>query len=149
MVTVGKEISPAQAGKLAEDFIIDWLSKINKFIYVVRFSDTYDANKGRWGTNQKKVILPRKPCDIMLIMDGITYFCEIKASNSKKGLTSSLFSTQVSERTRIAKAGGNYAYLIYSIVRQKWYFVNYEDFISDATWDDLEYFYIDFPEVPF
>lgn len=56
----------------------------SKYIYVARFSDTYDANKGRWGTGQKKVVLPRKPCDIMLIMNGITYFCEIKTSTSKK-----------------------------------------------------------------
>lgn len=149
MLINGKEISPSQAGKIAEDFIIKWLSKKSKYIYVARFSDTYDANKDRWGTGQKKVVLPRKPCDIMLIMNGITYFCEIKTSTSKKGLTGSLFSTQASERYKIAVAGGNYAYLIYSTERREWYFINYQDLVSDYTWEDMIHFYIDFPEVPF
>lgn len=141
-------MTPTQIGKVAESFIIDWLSKRDKYTYVARFADTYDANKGRWGTNQKKVVLPRKPCDMMLVMNGITYFCEVKASTDKKGLTSGLFSTQVSERTRINKAGGNYAYLIYSVDREKWYFINYIDLVSDDTWDDLENFSVDFPKVP-
>lgn len=145
-----KEITPSQAGKIAEEFIINWLSNRDKKTYVARFSDTYDANKGRWGNpTQKKVILPRKPCDIMLIMNGETYFCEIKTSTSKRGLTPSLFKQQVSERTRIVKAGGKYIYLIYSADRKKWYFIPYPDLIDDDTWEDLIDFYIDFPEVKF
>lgn len=135
-------------GKKAEKFIINWLEKLNKFVYVARFADTYDANKGRWGDpTQKKTVITRKPCDIMLIMDGETYFCEIKATANEKGLTPSLFKEQVAERTRILKARGQYLYLIYSYATKKWYWILAEDLIENATWKDLIYYEIDFPEV--
>ena len=143
-----KPCRPTQVGKIAEEFIIDWLSNRDKRTYVARFADTYDANVGRWGTNQKKVVLPRKPSDIMLIMNGVTYFCEIKTSTNPKKISAGLFSTQRAERTRIEKAGGNYAYLIYSTVKEGWYFVPSLDLEENSLWEQLDVFYVDFPKVP-
>lgn len=146
----GKEMTPSQAGKVAEEFIIKYLSNRDKKTYICRFADTYDANKGRWGDpNQKKVIIPKRPCDVMLILDGKTYFCEIKCSCNSKGLTRSLFSQQTAERTRILKAGGNYIYLIYSVMHERWHIVPAELLVEDLTWDEMMDFCVDFPEVRF
>ena len=141
----------AQAmGKKAESFILDWLSKRDKWTYVARFSDNYDANKGRWGKGGV-VNLGRKPSDAILIVNGITYFLEIKTTTNQKGLTPSLFKTQESERTRIMAAGGHYAYLIYSVYRKRWYFKDAEFLVPTDTWDMLEEDHCccsTFPEVP-
>lgn len=136
-------------GKKAENFIREYLKGLGKYIYIARFADTYDANKGRWGDpNQKKVFIERKPCDFMLIYNGITYFCEVKATINTKGLKSSLFSEQVPERTRILKAGGRYLYLIYSAFTKYWYWIEAPDLDENARWDQLEPYSVpNFPEV--
>ena len=77
-------------GKKAESFILDWLSKRDKWTYVARFSDNYDANKGRWGKD-KLVNVGRKPSDAIAILGGVTWFLEVKTTTNEKGLTSSLF----------------------------------------------------------
>ena len=136
-------------GKKAESFILDWLSKRDKWTYVARFSDNYDANKGRWGKGIVNV--GRKPSDAVAIFGGVTYFLEIKTTTNEKGLTPSLFKSQIGERERILKAGGNYAYLIYSVVRKRWYFKTAECLVPTDTWDDLEEdrcWCSSFPEVP-
>ena len=112
-------------GKKAESFIIDYLDSLGKYVYVKRLVDTHDANKGRWGdSTQKKVIIPKRPCDAMLIYRGDTYFCEVKSTISQTGLSSNLFSEQKPERIRIVKAGGSYLYLIYSYFKEQWYWSN-------------------------
>ena len=55
MLINGKEISPSQAGKIAEDFIIKWLSKKSKYIYVARFSDTMMPIKAAGGQVRRKL----------------------------------------------------------------------------------------------
>lgn len=138
-----------QSGKKAESFILDYLDSLGKYVYVKRFADTYDANKGRWGdSNQKKVMIPKRPCDAMLIYNGVTYFCEVKSTERQSGVTSSLFSEQVPERTQIVKAGGKYLYLIYSYFKQQWYWVPFEFLNENAKWCELEKFRVDFPKVP-
>lgn len=137
-----------QKGKKAENFILDYLSSLGKYVYVARFADTYDANKGRWGDpNQKKVMIKRKPCDAMLIYQGDTYFCEVKSTDSPTGLSSSLFSEQVAERTQIMKAGGSYLYLIYSYTKESWYWIPANFLNPTAKWCELEKFKVDFPKV--
>lgn len=136
-------------GKKAEKFIIKYLEGLGKYVYVARFADTYDANKGRWGDpTQKKTIITRRPCDCMLIWKGTTYFCEIKATTNKKGLTPSLFKEQVAERTRITRANGNYLYLVYSDFTKSWYWIDSYDLDENATWSELEPLIMpEFPEV--
>ena len=138
-----------QKGKKAENFILNYLDSLGKYVYVARFADTYDANKGRWGDpNQKKVIIKRKPCDAMLVYRGDTYFCEVKSTENKTGLSSNLFTEQVAERTQIMKAGGNYLYLIYSYALESWYWVPANFLDTNANWYELEKFKVDFPKVP-
>lgn len=144
------KLNAQSMGKRAESFILDWLSKRDKWTYVARFSDNYDANKGRWGKGGV-VNLGRKPSDAIAIFSGVTYFLEIKTTTNEKGLTPSLFKSQISERERILKAGGNYAYLIYSVVRKRWYLKTAEYLVPTDTWDDLEEdccWCSSFPEVP-
>lgn len=144
------KLSAQSMGKIAESFILDWLSKRDKWTYVARFSDNYDANKGRWGKGDV-VNLGRKPSDAIVILGGVTYFLEVKTTTNEKGLTSALFKSQVGERERILKAGGNYAYLIYSVVRKRWYLKMAEYLVPTDTWDDLEEdccWCSSFPEVP-
>lgn len=144
------KLNAQSMGKRAESFILDWLSKRDKWTYVARFSDNYDANKGRWGKGGV-VNLGRKPSDAIAILGGVTYFLEIKTTTNEKGLTPSLFKSQISERERILKAGGNYAYLIYSVVRKRWYLKMAEYLVPTDTWDDLEEdccWCSSFPEVP-
>lgn len=136
-------------GKHAEKFILNYLGNRDKKTYVARFVDTYDANKGRWGDpSQKKVIIEERPCDAMLICDGITYFCEVKSTESKTGISSALFKKQKGPRLRITNAGGSYLYLIYSYALEQWYWVLYLDLNENANWYELENFKIDFPKVP-
>lgn len=137
-------------GKIAESFVKDYFDSLkSKQVYTARFADTYDANKGRWGDpSQKKVIITRKPCDMMLVIKGMTYFCEVKSTENKKGLKSSLFTKQYAERTRIVSAGGNYLYLIYSYAKEKWYWVPFENLNENATWEELDKFFVDIPKVP-
>lgn len=138
-------------GKYAEKFILNYLANRDKNTYVARFVDTYDANKGRWGdSTQKKVIVEERPCDAMLIYDGITYFCEVKSTESKIGVSPSLFKKkgQKAARLRITNAGGSYLYLIYSYALEQWYWVTYLDLNENANWFELENFKIDFPKVP-
>lgn len=147
---MGARLTAQSMGKKAESFILDWLSKRDKWTYVARFSDNYDANKGRWGKS-KVVNVGKKPSDAVAIFSGITYFLEIKATTNVKGLTPSLFKTQEGERTRIINAGGHYAYLVYSIVRKRWYFIDAEILVPTDTWEDLETdrcWCESFPEVP-
>lgn len=141
------ESTSNRIGKIAEKFILKYLEDHGgEDIYVCRLIDTYDANAGRWGdSSQKKVIVKRRPCDAILIIDGTTYFCEIKATTNKTGITSSLFSQQTAERTRIKKAGGRYIYLVYSVAKEKWYWVNEP---ATAAWESLEFFSCSFPKVP-
>lgn len=137
-------------GKKAESFIIDWLSKRDKWTYIARFSDNYDANKGRWGKGNL-VNLGKKPSDVIAVFSGVTYFLEIKTTTNPDGLTPSLFKTQASERTRIITAGGHYAYLIYSVARKRWYFKDAEFLVPNDTWEELEEdgcWCKSFPEVP-
>lgn len=141
-------LTASQIGKRAEKQIISFLEKASKDIYVARFADTYDANKGRWGDPyQKKVIITRRPSDMMLVYKGKTYFCEVKATANKKGLSSSLFTEQYAERTKIVKAGGNYLYLVYSVIGEQWYWIEYTQLNEKATWEELENFKVDFPKV--
>ena len=136
-------------GKKAEKFILDYLKNRDKYTYVARFVDTYDANKGRWGdSTQKKTKVERRPCDAMLILDGVTYFCEVKATTNEIGVQSGLFSKQKAERTRIMKASGNYLYLIYSYHLKQWYKVPASQLNENANWFELSDFKIDFPKVP-
>ena len=136
-------------GKKAESFIIDYLDSLGKYVYVKRLADTHDANKGRWGdSTQKKVIIPKRPCDAMLIYRGDTYFCEVKSTISQTGLSSNLFSEQKPERIRIVKAGGSYLYLIYSYFKEQWYWIPSEFLNENAKWCELEKFKVDFPKVP-
>lgn len=136
-------------GKKAEKFIIDYLKNRDKKTYAVRFVDTYDANKGRWGKEgQTLVTVEGRPCDAMLIADGITYFCEVKATSDKVGIKSSLFQKQKANRKRILNAGGSYLYLIYSYAYQQWYWVPALDLNENASWGELYNFRIDFPKVP-
>lgn len=136
-------------GKKAEKFILDYLDNLNKRVYVARFVDTYDANKGRWGDpSQKKAIVERRPCDAMLIINGKTYFCEVKATTNKTGIYSGLFTKQKGERKRIINAGGSYLYLIYSYALEQWYSVVYPDLNENANWFELEEFKVDLPKVP-
>lgn len=138
-----------QKGKKAETFILDYLDSLGKYVYVKRFIDTYDANKGRWGDpTQKKVPIPRRPCDAMLIYKGDTYFCEVKSTISETGLSSSLFSEQKPERTQIVKAGGSYLYIIYSYFKEQWYWIPFNFLNENAKWCELEKFKVDFPKVP-
>ena len=145
------EKTSAQAmGKKAESFILDWLSKRDKWTYIARFSDNYDANKGRWGKGGV-VNVGRKPSDAIAILGGVTWFLEVKTTTNEKGLTSSLFKTQAGERDRILKAGGHYAYLIYSVYRRRWYLKNAEFLVPTDTWEELEEdgcWCKNFPEVP-
>lgn len=137
-------------GKHAENFILDYLKNKDKKTYVARFVDTYDANKGRWGkTGQTIVPVEERPCDAMLIYEGVTYFCEVKATENETGIKSSLFSTksQLASRKRITNAGGSYLYLIYSYAKEQWYWVPYLDLNENAKWEQLESFKIDFPKV--
>jgi hypothetical protein len=118
-------VSTQAFGKRAEKFLIDHLNSIGKDVYAVRFVDTYDANKGRWGNPaQKKVVIARRPSDAILVIEGLTVFIEVKCTESKTGVTPALFSEQVAERTRIENAGGDYAYFIYSRFLHKWYFIS-------------------------
>ena len=136
-------------GKKAEKFILDYLDKRDKYTYVARFVDTYDANKGRWGdATQKKVIVEERPCDAMLIDGGVTYFLEVKSTSDKVGISSNLFSKQKAARIRITKAGGSYLYLIYSYFYEQWYRVPYSELNENANWFELEKFKVDFPKVP-
>lgn len=144
------KMSAQSMGKKAESFILDWLSKRDKWTYVARFSDNYDANKGRWGKD-KLVNVGRKPSDAIAILGGVTWFLEVKTTTNEKGLTSSLFKTQAGERDRIIKAGGHYAYLIYSVVRKRWYLIDAYFLVPTDTWEELEEdgcWCTDFPEVP-
>lgn len=142
-------MSDSMDGKKAEDFILDYLANKSKTIYVARFSDTYDANKGRWGNPlMKKVFLKRKPSDAVVTINGITYYVEIKSTHSTKGITSGLFSQQKGERIRIENAGGYYVYLIYSFHTQKWYWVFSTQLKENSKWSEMEKFFIDFPKVP-
>lgn len=144
------ESTSNRLGKVAEKFIFNYLDNYGKRIYVSRFIDTYDANKGRWGDpSQKKVKIDRRPCDFILVIDGVTYFCEVKATANKRGLKSSLFSQQKAERTRILAAGGLYIYFIYSLEKEKWYWIASSKLDANAKWEDLEPFVVDFPKVPF
>lgn len=136
-------------GKKAENFIIDYLRNRDKKTYAVRFVDTYDANKGRWGKKGQTIVsVERRPCDAMLIADGITYFCEVKATSDPVGVNSALFSKQKAERLRITNAGGSYLYLIYSYAYKQWYWVPYLDLNPNASWGELIEYKIDFPKVP-
>lgn len=126
-------------GKKAEDTLFDYFDSLGKYVYVARLADTYDANKGRWGDpTQKKVFIPRRPCDFMLIYGGITCFCEVKATADEKGINSKLFKKQIAERTRILKAGGTYTYFIYSGFKKCWYCILAEDLKGNETWEELE-----------
>lgn len=138
-------------GKKAEDFILDFLSTHSKKCFISRFSDTYDANKGRWGNPSiKKVVLEKKPCDAIMTWNGVTYYLEVKATENIKGLTSSLFSQQKWARTRVEAADGIYLYLIYSYSQEKWYWIKSTELNEKASWEELndKKFYIDFPKVP-
>lgn len=138
-------------GKRAEEFILDYLSKMSKECFVCRLADTYDANRGRWGNPEmKKVVLERKPCDAVMTWNGCTCYLEIKATENVKGLTPSLFSQQHWARTRIRAASGQYVYLVYSYRQEKWYWLSSDTLNEKATWEELNFQkkYIDFPKVP-
>lgn len=137
------------SGKKAEKFILNYLDKLNKDTYVARFVDTYDANKGRWGSKDL-VAIEERPCDAVLIYGGKTYFCEVKSTTNLSGLTSALFNKrgQKKSRIRVTYAGGSYIYLIYSYAKQQWYWVPYTDLKETANWYELEPFKVDFPRVP-
>ena len=136
-------------GKKAESFALHYLESLGKDVYVTRLVDTFDANKGRWGDPaQKKVIIPRRPSDFIIVMKGRTFFCDIKSTSNVYGLTASLFNEQIAERTRITRAGGEYVYLIYSYAHSKWYWIPFTELDVKAKWEDLEKFFIDIPKVP-
>lgn len=141
----------AQGGKLAEKKILNWLKNQRKDLYISRFVDTYDANRDRWlVANQKKVIIPRRPSDAIVVEKGVTYFLEVKTSDNKSGVTSTLFREQVAERTRIEAAGGLYVYLIYSTLRETWYKVSsstLQIFNYNCSWDNLEQYKCNYPKV--
>jgi hypothetical protein len=129
-------------GKRAEKFILDYFNNFSKDIYITRFADTYDANRGRWGNpNQKKVIITRRPSDAIMVCGGITSFVEIKCTENKTGIIPTLFSEQTAERTRIKAAGGRYVYFIYSRFLKTWYAIETEELAENGfklSWEQLK-----------
>ena len=108
--------------KKCEKFVDDYFNTLGKNCVCSRFNDTSDTIQGKG----KGTILRRNPSDFVITQDGVTFYAEVKSTNSPIGVSSSLFSQQKARRDRILKAGGTYIYFIYSYALDTWFYTNGE-----------------------
>lgn len=114
--------------KKCEKFVDDYFNTLGKNCVCSRFNDTSDTIQGKG----KGILLRRNPSDFVITQDGVTFYAEVKSTDSPKGVSSSLFSQQKARRDRILKADGLYIYFIYSSRLDVWFYANGE-FIKEKA----------------
>lgn len=140
-------MAKSRAWEVAEDEFYKAFNQ-GKDRYCHRFLDTRDATRvvnRREDLFGRKVVLavPPQPSDFIVIWHGNTYFVDVKATSSEKGISSSLFKQQKAQKTKILNAGGKYFFFVNRITTCEWYMIPGDFKNLNAKWKDLEEFKVD------
>jgi len=128
--------------KRAEKDFEGFMKARGKKAYVHRLTDTAAAK----ATGGKKAFVVNQPSDYLGVLDGNTFFGEVKSSTNKVSFPySNIKTTQMAHARRIIMAGGSYLFFIKSYALDKWYIVPAQAVINNKTsksskWTDLTQF---------
>ena len=125
--------------KQAESDFESFMNARGKKAYVHRLTDTAQAK----ATGGKKAFVVNQPSDYLGVLDGLTFFGEVKSSTNRTSFPySNIKKTQLAHARRIIMAGGSYLFFIKSYALDKWYIVPAQFIINNKTsksskWTDL------------
>tara|TARA_R110002072_G_scaffold26966_17_gene88471 strand:+ start:2652 stop:3086 length:435 start_codon:yes stop_codon:yes gene_type:complete len=116
--------------KQAEKDFESFMNARGKKAYVHRLTDTAQAK----ATGGKKAFVVNQPSDYLGVLDGNTFFGEVKSSANPTSFPySNIKKTQLAHARRIIAAGGSYLFFIKSFVLDKWYIVPAQVVINNKT----------------
>lgn len=137
-------------GKPAEEAFDSYWASVGKLATVYDFEDASDL----FGQNKKLVRSREKPCDRILIFDGIVSFCEVKSTHDKTSFSfGQLQRGQINYATKITAARGRYDIYVWSYATRHWYVLPWVKVAelkaagrSSIKWTELEQYKVQMPE---
>ena len=110
-------------GKSTESDFEDILRSMGKKAYFHRLVDASTIH----GLTGKSGQAPPQPSDYVAVIDGITQFAEVKSTQNISSFPFSLLRTKQSAAAKqVLAAGGDYFVYVKSIMRGKWYRLDYK-----------------------
>lgn len=104
-------------GHATEDRFVQGFAPLGKRVYIHRFRDHYDAKK----VSKSAIALPQ-PADFLVVMDGTTFFAEVKEVTDPDKFSYSRFTkSQKGAAIQAQAAGGLYYAFIYHTLSGQWY----------------------------
>lgn len=86
--------------------------------YVYKFEDA----KALYGKNKKAVANDPKPCDRLVVLNGVTYWCEIKSTNDSERFAFDLIKkSQLGYARSVINKGGPYFFYVHSLTHNQWF----------------------------
>lgn len=134
----------------AQDAFDDYWASVGKLATVIKFED----QAALFGLNKKLVRSQAKPCDRILIFDGIVSFCEIKSTHHKTAFQFGQLETgQIGYAKKITAAFGQYDIYVWSYVTRQWYVLPWVlvsglkgSGRSSVKWTEIEQYKVNMPE---
>lgn len=104
--------------KTQDEFASRLEKAYGKRVFIQRFSDTAVV-KALVG---KKAFLPRQPADFHIILDGDSFYAEVKSSQNDHSFPlSSIQTHQLGVARRVTAAGGRYYFFVKSESLNRWF----------------------------
>lgn len=118
-------------GKPSEDVFESRLRGNGKRCKVIRFEDAADL----FARNErKKLNTSSKPADFIVVLNGDTFFAEVKSTTNKARFPFGMIERdQWASAVMITAAGGLYFIFVHSLQLSQWFKI---PFASIATWKD-------------
>lgn len=105
-------------GKAAQEEFDERFVRLGKNAFVYEFEDQAALT----GLNDKAVRSRAKPADRVVIVNGRTFFAEIKSTHSKTGFAFSMLRpTQVGFAKMVTAAGGDYRVYVKNMTTGEWF----------------------------
>jgi len=109
-----------QDWKKAEKDFEKSFEPLGKKAAVFRLTDTAAAK----AVAGKRAFVAAQPSDYMIVMDGQTFFAEVKSTSDETSFHfSNIQKRQIAASRRIVAAGGGYFFFIKSLARDQWFCV--------------------------
>ena len=135
-------------GKKSEKIFDAWVKSHGKSAFLYQFYDAAYLN----GLNSKSfkrgniTLVPEQPSDRLVILEGQTFFAEVKSTISKTSFGFSGFQKkQIAYGTKAIRAGGDYRVFIHSLLLDEWYMVPFELILASEKkslkWEQLKEYY--------
>lgn len=106
-------------GSYSEGIFDQFVEGHGKNAYLYQFYD----KKFMTGLNQRRqVAVPKQPSDRLIVLNGETFFAEVKSSASAVSFPfSNIKPGQLGNCRRVTSAGGDYRFFLHNLTTDQWY----------------------------